>query len=240
MDAANFEHEVQQCRPQLEALARRMVGHPEDARDVVQDALLKATKSLHSFRGGSSIRTWLYAVTTRTAIDHLRAAKRWNNQAMVDACDPRAADSVKAKFSADASARFDVNQHISLCFTCVGRSLEPEQQAALVLSEVFGLTDREGAEALELTEPKYRHLLGDAREHMRSEFENLCALVNKKGACHQCRILRDLAPSDRNGPAAPEHLDFDQRLAKVKATEAAQTGLNTYFFQTLKALQTRR
>jgi RNA polymerase sigma-70 factor (ECF subfamily) len=239
LDASTFEHEVAKCRPQLEALARRMLGHPDDAQDVVQDALLKASRSFATFREESSVRTWLYAVTTRTAIDHLRAAKRWDNQAMVDACDPRGGDSVKARFAADASAQFDVNQHLSLCFTCVGRSLEPEAQAALMLSEVFGVTDREGAEVLDLTEPKFRHLLGDARAQMRAEYENLCALVNKKGACHQCRILRELAPADRRGAPAPENLDFEARIQKVKANEAAKNALNAYFFSTLKALQTR-
>lgn len=54
---------------------------------------------------------------------------------------------------------FDVREHIAFCFTCVGRSLPSDQQAAVVLREMIGLTNRESAEALQVTESVFRHYL---------------------------------------------------------------------------------
>ncbi|MFO0596107.1 MAG: RNA polymerase sigma factor [Myxococcaceae bacterium] len=235
-----FAREVASHRPYLLSVARRMVGQLGDAEDVVQDALLKATRAQSDFRAESSLKTWLTSVTLRTAIDHLRAKKRWDPSVMVDACDPAAGPGVRAKFDADASVRFDVKEHISLCFTCVGRSLDPEEQGALVASEVLGLTDREGADALGTTEPKFRHWLSAARATMKERYDGLCALVGKGGACHQCRVLRELAPEARRGGEPPTNLDWSTRVATAHAQAASPSSLNGYFFQTLEALQGRR
>lgn len=239
MNSATFERQLPACLPQLRALAKRMVGNRDDAEDIVQDALLRASKSLATFHETSALGTWLFAITTRTAIDHLRARKRWSPQAMVDACDVRGRDTVLAKY-ADPSIAFDVGQHISFCFTCIGRSLEPASYAALALCEVFHLTNVEAAAALELTEPQLRHALSAAREQMRTAYEGLCALVNKNGACYQCRVLRELAPGERQGPPLPkEPLPFDERLSTVVAaqTAAVDQRLNDYFFATVRAMQ---
>jgi RNA polymerase sigma-70 factor (ECF subfamily) len=238
MQTSDFEAQLPAHLPALRALARRMVGDADDAQDVVQNALLRASRELSSFREDAALKTWLFAITSRAALDHLRAAKRWSNQALIDACDARGAASVAEKFG-DPSASFDVQQHVAFCFTCVGRSLEPEQQAALVLREVFHLPHAEAAELLGVTESVLRHALSTGRKAMQEKYEGLCALVNKTGACYQCRALRELAPEGRQGqplPATP--LPFEARLATV-ASATNDSKLNDYFFATIKAMQPR-
>ncbi|HEY8206589.1 MAG TPA: RNA polymerase sigma factor [Myxococcaceae bacterium] len=243
MEIADFERALPDHLPALRGLARRLIGNPDDAEDVVQEALLRASRSLAGFRGESSLKTWLFSITARIALDHLRSAKRWGTQVMVDACDERGRESVGAKFG-DPSVSFDVGQHIAFCFTCVGRSLDPLQHAALVLREVCGLENAEAARVLDLTEPTYRHALAGARAAMKAEYEGLCALVNKNGACYQCRALREMAPESRKGPPLPpEPLAFDERLLQVRAAAAA-TGanprLNDYFFAYVRQMQAAR
>jgi RNA polymerase sigma-70 factor, ECF subfamily len=213
-----------------------MIGHGPDAEDVLQDALVRASAAVDGFRGESSLKTWLFAITTRVAIDWLRAQKRWDKQVMIDACDARGRDSVLAKY-ADPSIHFDVGQHIAFCFTCIGRSLEPSAHAALVLREVFGLEAKEAAAVLGTTEPKFRHALSEAREAMTSEYDGLCALVNKAGACYQCKALRELGPEGRQGPPLPQFpLPIDERL-KTVAQNGLESRLNDYFFNATNAMQ---
>jgi RNA polymerase sigma-70 factor (ECF subfamily) len=234
MNAQQFASEVPQHLEALRGLARRLVGDP-DAEDVVQEGLLRASRSLAEFRGDCSLRTWLYSITARVALDQLRAAKRWRNQAMVDACDERGRSQLEAKF-ADPSVAFDVEQHIAFCFSCVGRSLEPEQAAALVLREVLQLDNRECARVMELSESSFRHTHAAARKAMQETYEGLCALVRKGGACHQCSTLRQVAPEQQKGPALPEFpLSMEARLARVQAGRPG--GMNDYFFRAIKALQ---
>src|SRR5262249_37729666 len=124
-------------------------------------------------------------------------------------------------------------QHIAFCFTCIGRSLEPEAQAALILKDMLEFENAEAAKVLDLTEPKFRHLLADARTAMREQYANLCALVSKTGACYQCRALRDLAPEGQKGPALPVMpLGFEERLEMVRTasrTEPSDSRLTDYF-----------
>lgn len=58
------------------AVARRIVGSPEEADDVTQDTLLTAYRNREAFRGESRYRTWLYRIAFTTALGHLRRRGR--------------------------------------------------------------------------------------------------------------------------------------------------------------------
>jgi len=58
------------------AVARRIVGTPEEADDVTQDTLLTAFRHRDAFRGESRYRTWLYRIAFTTALGHLRRRSR--------------------------------------------------------------------------------------------------------------------------------------------------------------------
>src|SRR5258708_39437420 len=54
----------------------RMLGNPDVAADVTQDALLAAFRAIHSFRGGSSFRAWLPRIASNMAFGHWRQTQR--------------------------------------------------------------------------------------------------------------------------------------------------------------------
>ncbi len=58
--------------------AYRLVGSEEDADDVVQEAFLKAYRSLDRFDGRSRFGTWIYRITVNCAMDLMR--KRWRRE----------------------------------------------------------------------------------------------------------------------------------------------------------------
>ncbi len=55
--------------------ALRMVGNTADAEDLTQEAFIRLHRSLSSFRGESSVATWLYRTVSRLALDQLRREK---------------------------------------------------------------------------------------------------------------------------------------------------------------------
>jgi RNA polymerase sigma-70 factor (ECF subfamily) len=155
---------------------------------------------------------------------------------MIDACDERGRGEFLSVL-ADPATTFDVNEHIRLCLGCVGRTLEPEVAAALVLREMFELSNDECAEIAGVTESVHRHRLSEARTHMTREFDNLCALVRKDGPCHQCTTLRDAAPPSQRGPELPaQPITFDDRLRIARGVGeggTAYAALETYFHRAL-------
>jgi RNA polymerase sigma-70 factor, ECF subfamily len=81
-DEAAFEQVVRAYGGRLLAVARRIVGSEEDARDVVQDAFLNAFKSLDRFEGNAKLSTWLHRIVVNAALMKLRTRKRKPEQSI--------------------------------------------------------------------------------------------------------------------------------------------------------------
>jgi RNA polymerase sigma-70 factor (ECF subfamily) len=75
-DEDAFEKLVRENSQHLFAVARRMLGNEEDARDAVQDAFLAAFRSMGRFRGDSRISTWLHRIVVNAALGRLRRRRR--------------------------------------------------------------------------------------------------------------------------------------------------------------------
>ena len=71
-DGRAFEELYQQHAPRLYNLAWRMAGTANDADDLLQDIFLLAYRKLASFRGESSLGTWLYRLAMNHCLDVLR------------------------------------------------------------------------------------------------------------------------------------------------------------------------
>ena len=61
--------------PRLLALARRMGGSPEEGEDLLQEIFLQAYRKLDSFKGDSSIGTWLYRLALNHCLDYVRGRR---------------------------------------------------------------------------------------------------------------------------------------------------------------------
>lgn len=252
-DRYAFEELVAPWRKPLFAYVYRMVTHHADAEDLLQDVMLRAFEGLARFRGDSEVRTWLFGIATHVCLDHLRRKTRWRPDAHLEAekrsrADPDHLEGVRAMLARPETA-FEIREHIAFCFSCVGRSLEPEEQAAILLREVLGFSGLEGARILGTSEPVFRHRLRSARAAMIETYQGTCELVNKNGACWQCRGLRELTPEAKRGEdlvsiqlaaGAEVELDverlFDARLAIVREApleDGASSELHRRFFDDL-------
>ena len=225
---------VEPLRKALLSYIYRMVTHRADAEDLMQDVLVRVLQSLPSYRGGSRFKTWVFGIATHVCLDHLRSKKRWRVEAQLEGEREAHANAGRvegiAALMSSPDFVFEIREHIAFCFSCIGRTLTPEEQAAIMLREVLGFSNQEAAAMLELSEPVFRHRLSAARSTMIESYDGLCRLIDKTGACWQCRGLRELAPEAHRGPdlvqievapglnVTPENL-FEARLAIVREAE---------------------
>jgi RNA polymerase sigma-70 factor, ECF subfamily len=134
----------------VHAICRRVTGHPEDALDATQEALIAVTRGLHRYDGRALFTTWLYRVATNAALDELRRRKRRPEPAELS--DDRAPAATGAGGGAGVigsspvesavAARLDVDAALA--------GLGPEFRAAVVLRDLCDLDYAEIAEILDV------------------------------------------------------------------------------------------
>ena len=71
-----FEELVRRDGPRMLSVTRRLLRNAEDARDALQDAFLRAFKSIGRFEGGSKVGTWLHRIAINAALMKLRTRRR--------------------------------------------------------------------------------------------------------------------------------------------------------------------
>ena len=227
MTIESFNQEFERISGPLKSYLLRITANAADAEDMVQDTYLKAVDKLDTFRGESSLKTWLFAVASNIAKDNLRARKRWTE----DVTDiARAAALLDEEFIHGAReisttspyGQFEAKEHIAFCFTCISKSLPLEQQLCLLLKEVYEFKVSEIASIVDLTEAMVKYYVHTARSKMISIFDGRCALINKQGVCHQC--------SELNGIFNPKQ-NAQQELMKIDLVKAAETGDKAHLFE---------
>ena len=149
-DETAFEALVTDNEKRIYNLCRRLVGNPEDAAELTQEAFLNAWRGLGRFQGESSFSTWLYRLTTNLCIDWLRRQKRRQETApAVSLDDEEAGWAEPADWEQDPHRKLEQSER----GRALARGLErlPEyQRRPLVLRELSGLSYQEIAQALDL------------------------------------------------------------------------------------------
>lgn len=184
-------------QPQLKSYLYRLLTDRKDVDDLAHDTFVKAFSKLSTFHQESSLKTWVFAIATNLAYDHLRALKRWGSDAQDHGADLAiGSDDVRAAFwmahDTSAAGAYEMREHIDFCFTCISKTLLIENQVALILKDVYDFPVKEISLILGKSEGVVKHLLIDARATMTDIFEHRCALVNKNGVCHQCSHINEI------------------------------------------------
>src|SRR5581483_9433914 len=79
-DREAFDAVVRATYADTYGLALRLTANEEDAKDVVQEAYLRAYRALKRFRGDASFTTWLYRITANCATTHLGKRSRHRHE----------------------------------------------------------------------------------------------------------------------------------------------------------------
>ena len=148
--------------PRVLGLARRMVTSAEDAEDAVQDVFLAVFRKLNTFRGESSLSTWLYRLAMNVCLDRLRS-RGHRERKVTDAYDTEDADHVTAPQPAgrlSPGAAIDLERAIA--------ALPEAARAAFLLHDVEGFDHREVGDILGIAEGTSKSQVHKARLRIRS------------------------------------------------------------------------
>jgi len=147
---AAFDALIQHFHGPLFRLLCQMLGNPADAADTTQEVFLKAFRGIHGFRRGSSLKTWLYRIAIREALNQRRWWRRHQSKETSYPADGMGDEALGAT---------DDPNPFEACATretqrAVRRALERLPQAfrgAVVLRDLEGLSYEEIADVLEIS-----------------------------------------------------------------------------------------
>ncbi|MDX3096424.1 RNA polymerase sigma factor SigM [Streptomyces sp. ME19-03-3] len=142
-DPNAFGELVRRHRDRLWALALRTLGDREEAADAVQDALVSAFRSAHTFRGQSAVTTWLHRITVNACLDRARKAASRRTATVTD--ERQFEVLLEPQESAAAPAERD-ELHRELLRALA--TLSVEQRTALILVDMQGYPVAEAAAVL--------------------------------------------------------------------------------------------
>ncbi len=143
-DADSFNQLVLRWERPIYALAYRVIGRDEDARDVAQETFLRAFRALPGFKGQAKFSSWLYRIALNLCRDWIRRKKRTPLVEMPEGVDiaELAAEQGPVESIEDLVARKEMSRIVA-----EGMTLLPEEQrTAIVLKEYHGLTFQEIAD----------------------------------------------------------------------------------------------
>jgi len=169
-DAEAFETLVKKHQRKAYAVALGMVHDADEARDICQDAFLKAHKNLAGFEGDAQFFTWLYRIIANLCIDHLRKRRGERMEfdetvATTDASDDSGIAPRRLGFDPGrALADKELRAHLRAALD----KLTGPHRAVLIMREVEGLSYKEMADVMNCSIGTIMSRLFHARKKMQT------------------------------------------------------------------------
>jgi len=164
-------------RSRLRGYIAKRVRDRDAVDDILQEVFLKVNASLHGVKSHVSISAWLYRIAANAIADHYRAQKPWE-----ELPDEVAAPEPEQDFIAE----------LATCLQPFIAELPESYRAALLLSEIEGLPQREVAELLNISLSGAKSRVQRGREKLRQRLFDCCDIETGRGG------IVGYEPRDRN------------------------------------------
>jgi RNA polymerase sigma-70 factor (ECF subfamily) len=180
---------VLRYQDRLYATIVRLVGGPEDAQDVLQDAFVRAFEKLDQFHGESSFYTWIYRIAVNVALTgHRKRRQRGLGRAALPGNGRKGEEPADDSPEADPSFALERIERETIVESALA-ALGPEQRAVVVLKDFDGCRYEEISSLLSIPIGTVRSRLHRARCELR---ERLRSLVEVEHEPSGRRVFQDI------------------------------------------------
>lgn len=183
-DAAALEALLARHAPAVLRFGKKMCREPEDAKDVLQEALLAAARGVREFRGDASFATWLFTIARSFCIKKRRVSKFAPAETV--SLDDGTSGARLVASSAPLPDEVAADHELSRALSRAIDELDEGSREVLLLRDVEGLTAPEVASVLGISVDAVKSRLHRARVQVRA------------------RLEPQLAPSERQAPGGAD------------------------------------
>lgn len=152
-DLEAFEVLLRRHHGRIYRIALRMLGNHQDAEDVAQEVFIQLWTALAAFAGSSAFTTWLYRIVVNRCLNHQRSRNPGVGPLDEERVTPVAAGAEDVAMACE---------RVRAVYAAIGE-IAPEQRSVLVLCQLEGLSYREAAAVLGISEAAVRSRLSRAR-----------------------------------------------------------------------------
>ncbi len=201
---AAFDWLVTHYHAGVYSLVCGMLGDLADAADVTQEVFLKAFRGIRGFRRGSSLKTWLYRIAIREALNHRRWW--WRHQRQQTSIDGGSEEHAALELEDLSATPFEqmAAREVQAVVHEALRQVPQVFRSAVILRDLEGLSYDEVAEVLEVSVGTVKSRILRGRRALREILEPLLRPAHRR------------APAPEHRTAAPAGAPFG-RLAPARA-----------------------
>jgi RNA polymerase sigma-70 factor (ECF subfamily) len=156
----------EEYKARLRGYISKRVREHNAVDDILQNVFIKAHTNLHTVKSHGSIAAWLFRIAANSIADHYRTHKPW--------------DELSDELSAPEQER-DYLAELAPCLQPLIAELPESYRAALVLSEIEGLPQKEVAERLGISYSGAKSRVQRGREKLRQQLLNCCDIETGLG-----------------------------------------------------------
>jgi RNA polymerase sigma-70 factor (ECF subfamily) len=156
---------VTRYAPRVNRLAAQLLGDLEEARDAAQESLVKLCTKLRQFRGEAQFATWLHRLVVNTCRDRMAFQRVRRTEPLVLEEGATGEEADPSSLATLVDLRHDLREALS--------RLSPNQRAAVVLRDSFGLPYTEVARVVRIPVGTAKCYVHRARARIRAHLEEL-------------------------------------------------------------------
>ncbi len=141
-----------------------------DAEEVTQDVFIEVYRSAAKFEARSEVSTWIYRITVNRSLDKLRQRERTRRGGFFKRMlrlDSEEVNTQATEFNHPGVA-LEQREDSQLLFSALD-TLPDQQKTAFILKHLEGLSQKEGAEIMNITEKAFESLLQRAKTNLRKK-----------------------------------------------------------------------
>jgi RNA polymerase sigma-70 factor (ECF subfamily) len=197
-EEAAYEALIQRYEHPIFSLVSRLADNPADAADVVQDVFIKIFRNVGSFRGDSSLKTWIYRIAVNQARNQRRWFGRHRRQEVGLEPEPGEAQGYQDWLQDPGPSPFELalDGETQALLEAALQNVPAAFRAALILREMDGLSYEQIAEVLEITLGTVKSRILRGREALKKDLteklaEKLDGAGLETGKHKWARSMRD-------------------------------------------------
>src|SRR5579863_4571312 len=183
-----FDYLVTYYHSSVYNLVYGILSDRADAADVTQEVFLHVFRGIRGFRGGSSLKTWLYRISVRQALNHRRWC--WRHHRMQTSIDTEVTEQSPVLELKDGDATpFE---------QCAAHEVQATVRSAVILRDLEGLSYEEIAEVLEVSVGTVKSRIMRGRRMLKEILDPLLRVATAEAALRTAPQEAQNTPPRRN------------------------------------------